>query len=388
MIINFLRLLLGFVEFEAKGGFPERFLNLCTINGITLWRVQNDGVKVKACTSVKAYKNIRKSARKSGMRVKIIKKRGLPFFIKNNKARVGVVVGITLVALFLFTSSCMLWNIEVTGNEKVKSEILLESLYNNGVRVGVFKSKIDTIAVEGELLKEYSDLAWVSINIFGTKAVLEVKENSEKPQIVDEKTPANIVAKKDGQIVLVEGHKGTNAVKEGDVVVKGDLLISGVLVNFDGSEKTVHATGKVFAKTMTNLYADCVMTGNVKILKHTENKYYLYALGGEIPLFLKCKGERLYNGEKLLESNSTKLPFGVRWDCLGEFNETEIKLSENQMTLLALFDCVKQKRENFSSSSEILKVDYQKQVDENKVIVKCKISAKENIAEEKEIFLE
>ena len=388
MIINFLRLLLGFVEFEAKGGFPERFLNLCTINGITLWRVQNDGVKVKACTSVKAYKNIRKSARKSGMRVKIIKKRGLPFFIKNNKARVGVVVGITLVALFLFTSSCMLWNIEVTGNEKVKSEILLESLYNNGVRVGVFKSKIDTIAVEGELLKEYSDLAWVSINIFGTKAVLEVKENSEKPQIVDEKTPANIVAKKDGQIVLVEGHKGTNAVKEGDVVVKGDLLISGVLVNSDGSEKTVHATGKVFAKTMTNLYADCVMTGNVVMLKHTENKYYLYALGGEIPLFLKCKGEKLYNGEKLLESNSTKLPFGVRWDCLGEFNETEIKLSENQMTLLALFDCVKQKRENFSSSSEILKVDYQKQVDENKVIVKCKISAKENIAEEKEIFLE
>lgn len=48
MIINFLRLILGFVEFEAKGGFPERFLNLCTVNGITLWQVQNDGVKVKA----------------------------------------------------------------------------------------------------------------------------------------------------------------------------------------------------------------------------------------------------------------------------------------------------------------------------------------------------
>ncbi|MBE6747987.1 MAG: hypothetical protein E7557_02025 [Ruminococcaceae bacterium] len=388
MIINFLRLLLGFVEFEAKGGFPERFLNLCTINGITLWRVQNDGVKVKACTSIKAYKSIRKSARKSGMRVKIIKKRGFPFFIKNNKARVGVVVGLSLVVLFLFTSSCMLWNIEVTGNEKLKSEVLLESLYNNGVRVGVFKSKIDTIAVEGELLKEYSDLAWASINIFGTKAVLEVKENSEKPQIVDEKTPANIVAKKDGQIVLVEGHKGTNAVKEGDVVVRGDLLISGVLLNSDGSEKTVHATGKVFAKTITNLYAESIMVNSAKILNSTENKYYLYALGGEIPLFFKCKGEKLYNGEKLLESNSTKLPFGVRWECLGEFNETEIKLTENQMTLLALFESVKQKRENFSSSCEILKVDYQKQVDENKVTVKCKISAKENIAEEKEIFVE
>ena len=61
-------------------------------------------------------------------------------------------------------------------------------------------------------------MSWVSINIFGTKAVLEVKENSETPQIADSTTPMNIIAKKDGQIVLVEGHKGANAVKEGDVV--------------------------------------------------------------------------------------------------------------------------------------------------------------------------
>ena len=58
VLITFLRMLFGFVEFEAIGGFPERFLNLCYINGITLWNVQNDGVKVKACTPIKAYRNI------------------------------------------------------------------------------------------------------------------------------------------------------------------------------------------------------------------------------------------------------------------------------------------------------------------------------------------
>lgn len=388
MIINFLRLIFGFVEFEAKGGFPERFLNLCTINGITLWQVQNDGVKVKACTPIKAYKNIRKSARNSGMKVKIIRKRGLPFFLKNNRARAGVVVGLLFVVISLALSTCMLWNIEVSGNEKIKREVLMESLNNNGVKIGAFKSMIDTIAIQNNLLNEYKDLAWVSINIFGTKAVLEVKENSEKPEIADGKTPMNIVAKKDGQIVLVEGHRGTNAVKAGDVVVKGDLLISGVTINADGSEKTIHATGKVFAKTITNVYGESEIRKNGNVLKSSGNKYYLYALGGEIPLFLKCKGEKLYKGEKLLKSTSGELPFGIKWECLGEFQETEVELTENQSEFLALLNCVNGKREKFKVECEILQVSYNKEFKEDKVVVKCKVSAKENIAEEKEIFVE
>lgn len=388
MIINFLRLIFGFVEFEAKGGFPERFLNLCTVNGITLWQVQNDGVKVKACTPIKAYKNIKKSARNSGMKVKIIRKRGLPFFIKNNRVRAGVIVGLLLVICSLALSTCMLWNIEVRGNEKIKSEVLMESLNNNGVKIGAFKSKLDTIAIQNKLLDEYKELSWVSINIFGTKAVLEVKENSEKPKMADDTTPMNIVAKKDGQIVLVEGHKGANVVKEGDVVVKGDLLISGVTINADGSEKTVCATGKVFAKTLTNVYGECETKKKGNVLKSLGNKYYLYALGGEIPMFLKCKGEKLYKGENLLKSTSGELPFGIKWECLGEFQESEINFTENQSGLLALFNCVKEKREKFKVECEILQISYNKELKDGKVLVKCKVSAKENIAEEKEIFVE
>lgn len=388
MIIDILRLVFGFVEFEAKGGFPERFLNLCTINGITLWQVQNDGVKVKACTSIKGYKSIRKSARNSGMKVKVLRKRGFPFLIKNNRARAGVLVGLLLVISSLALSSCMLWNIEVKGNEKIKSEILMESLNNNGVKIGVFKSKLDTIEIQNKLLDEYKDLSWVSINIFGTKAVLEVKENSEKPQIEDATTPMNIIAKKDGQIVLVEGHKGTNEVKEGDVVVKGDLLISGITINADGSEKTVHATGKVFAKTITNIYGDSETSINGNVLKTSGNKYYLYVLGGEIPLFLKCKGEKLYSAESLLKSTSGQLPFGIKWECLGDFIKKEIELTQNQSELLALLDCVNEKREKFKDECEIFSISYSEESKEDKILVKCKVSAEENIAEKKEIFVE
>lgn len=388
MIIKLLRLLLGYVEFQATDGFPERFLNLCNINGITLWNVENDGVKVKACTPVKAYKNIRKPAHKSGMKVRIVKKRGLPFFIKRNKARVGVLIGLFVSVVFLFLSSCVLWDVEVSGNSKIKSEELLESLSVYNVKVGSVKSKIDTKSVESQLLKDYPELSWASVNIFGMKAVLEIKENKEMPEIIDENIPMNIVAKKDGKIILVNGYSGTNAVKENDVVLKGDLLISGVKISQDGSERTVRAKGKVFAETTTYLSGETSKFQELQTITENNIRYKIYVLGAEIPLSLKCKGVKLYSDKKLLEGDSTMLPLGITWDVSYVLNHESIELTEQQTELLSLAGVVKKKRNEFLSECEILKSEYEKKLTETGILIENKIVAKENIALEKEIFVE
>lgn len=388
MIIKLLRLLLGYVEFQATGGFPERFLNLCNINGITLWNVQNDGVKVKACTPIKAYRNIRKPAHKSGMKVKITRKRGLPFFVKYNKARVGVLIGAFVSVVLLFLSSCVLWDVEVTGNTKIKNEELLESLSVYDVRVGSVKSEIDTKSVESQLLKEYPELSWASINIFGMKAVLEVKENKDMPEIIDDNIPMNIVAKKDGRIILVNGYSGTNVVKEKDVVLSGDLLISGIKINQDGSERAVRAKGKVFAETTTNLSAEISRFQEVKVISETDIRHKMYVLGVEIPLWVKCKGDKLYNGEKLLKGDSTMLPLGITWDVSYVLNYETIEMTDEEISLLSLSEVVKKKRNEFSDECEILKTEYKKKANEKGIVIENKVVAKENIALEKELFVE
>ena len=58
-MVSLLRVLGGYTRFSAEGGFPERFLNLCKINGISLWNIENDGVKVEACTSAKEFEKIK-----------------------------------------------------------------------------------------------------------------------------------------------------------------------------------------------------------------------------------------------------------------------------------------------------------------------------------------
>ncbi len=388
MIIKLLRLLLGYVEFQATGGFPERFLNLCNINGITLWNVQNDGVKVKACTPIKAYRSIRKPAHKSGMKVKITRKRGLPFFVKYNKARVGVLIGAFVSVVLLFLSSCVLWDVEVTGNTRIKNEELLESLSAYDVRVGSVKSDIDTKSVESQLLKDYPELSWVSINIFGMKAVLEVKENKDMPEIIDDNIPMNIVAKKDGRIISVNGYSGTNVVKENDVVLSGDLLISGIKINQDGSERAVRAKGKVFAETTTNLSCEVSRFKDVQVISETNVRHKIYVLGVEIPLWVKCKGERLYNDKKLLKGDSTMLPLGIAWEVSYVLNYESIEMTEEEMRLLSLSELVKKKRNEFLDECEILKSEYEEKTTEKDIVIMNKVVAKENIALEKELFVE
>ena len=38
-MLYLLRLITGYVKFRAAGRFPERFMNLCRLNGIILWDI-------------------------------------------------------------------------------------------------------------------------------------------------------------------------------------------------------------------------------------------------------------------------------------------------------------------------------------------------------------
>lgn len=77
-LIRFMRWLFGWVKLEAEGGFPERLLNFTAIEGIEMWGVCRQGVKLTACCPAHQYKRLRLPARRTGMRIHVKKKHGLP----------------------------------------------------------------------------------------------------------------------------------------------------------------------------------------------------------------------------------------------------------------------------------------------------------------------
>ena len=283
--------------------------------------------------------------------------------------------------------SGFIWEIEILETQGVNVESFTESLADLGVKVGARKSKIDVVQVQNQLMNEYSELLWVSLNIFGGKVQVEMSEFIEQKEITDTKKPVNIVASKKGEIVLVKGYRGVNSVKEGDNVTKGTLLISGVVKNFDGTEYLTHAKGEVFAKTKNREKTICPYKSNLALSSLNDSRYYLYAFSLKIPLTMKIKGDMYSESQELLKSGKAVLPFGIiREDCIKK-QESIIEFSITQSKLSALLDGVKKKRCAYNKS-ELESVDYEFADKGDYGEIKVKVSCIEDIAKESLIFTE
>jgi sporulation protein YqfD len=275
-----------------------------------------------------------------------------------------------------------IWEVEVLATDGVNVEDFTESLGDLGVKIGARKSKIDIIQVQNQLMNEYSELLWVSLNIFGGKVQVEMSEFVEQKEITDTKTPVNIVAKKKGEIVLVKGYNGVNAVKEGENVTKGTLLISGVVKNFDGSEHFTHAKGEIFAKTKNKEKINCPFENQALTTTQKKNRYYLYVFSLKIPLGLKAEGDFLSQSTEFLKSGKTVLPFGIIREDNFSALQSRVEYSPEEVMLTGLLEGVKKKREIYNNT-QLQSVKYDFSEGKNYGEISIEINCIEDIAEEK-----
>lgn len=213
--IKLIRFLCGYVRFRAKGGFPERFINLCSKENIPLWDISGSKGEMYAKTTIRGYHRIRACARKSGMRPRVAGRYGLPFFLHRHKRRIGLLCGAAAAVLIVCILSSMIWTIDVQGNETVSDTEILAVFEELGVRVGSRRSKIDVEEVQRTAARKLNDLAWLALNIKGSAAVIEVRERIPAPKVENDTTPRNILASQDGTILSLKVYEGEAAVKRG-----------------------------------------------------------------------------------------------------------------------------------------------------------------------------
>ncbi len=379
-MLKLLRLLQGYIIFEATGGFTERFLNLCKINNINLWNVKNNGVKIVAFTTEAEFELLKNPAHNSGMEIKLIKRCGLKHFIIAHKWRSGAIVGAVIVLTFILFMSTRVWTVETVSVSGVKIKGFTDAVGELGIKSGAKISQIDTEEVEEALLERFPQASWVSVNIFGSKIQIEYSYAQKHIPFADTISFTNVVARKGGKITLVQCYSGTPEVKKGDYVPEGTLLISGVVKNGDLSESTTHASGKVFAKTDSTYSVAVNKSDEKKLLINTDSLYYLNIFSLKVPLGRKAEDAESSQTDVLLNGNSTALPLGFcREDYLNAKSGT-VSFTKLQGKYTALLDCIKHKRENYDDA-ELLKITYSVK-DGDTLAVNQRIVCVENIAKE------
>lgn len=160
--------------------------------------------------------------------------RGITGFFCKCRKRYGVMAALVLSAVLFILSSDRVWDIRVSGCTAGKEESILTELSACGFSVGSKWSDTDMSEVEVSLLARSDNVSWVNINRRGTVAYVTVIDKTVNDVPEEKSGYANIVASCDAVIEEITVLKGVAAVKAGDSVKKGDLLISGVLPGESG----------------------------------------------------------------------------------------------------------------------------------------------------------
>lgn len=337
MIFSLFHLIFGCVYFTADGGFAERFINICTALGIQLWGIRRKSYGLTACTTIDGYKKIKKAARSSGMRVRIRKKVGLPFVIRKYESHTGLFVGFFAVLLILSIMSDRIWVVNINGNTTVDSEKIAEVFSDAGLRIGVKKNKFDASDINSDAVLSIGELSWASINIDGSVAEIEVREAMHRPSLEKYYGTSNLVASKDGQVEIIEPYKGSAAVKSGQTVMQGSLLVSGISHVKSGMSVFNDADGYVVARTKISVSVP-IETNSVELKPKTQRVYSLYFLGKEISLSKKRSADIVYRHKSWLYINKIKMPFGIFYTQYTDFEEGNQTADKSFSELSALND--------------------------------------------------
>ncbi|QGT99987.1 YqfD [Candidatus Syntrophocurvum alkaliphilum] len=325
----------GIIEVSLRGKGQEKIINMALTRGIYIWDIKKSAERMTFKVRTSGFDALQTIAEENNFELEITNRSGLPYYKNILKRRVGFITGALIFIFALYLMSSFIWFVEVSGNNTVDKSKIVFVAAQQGVHKGAPKWSFSKTEVEEALLRNISELSYVQLNIRGVKANIKVVEKVLPNEEIT--GPCHIVASKDGvieEILLLDGQAN---VKVGDVVSRGDILISGIVfppeqeVIEESDESieeveptlpyTVRARGVVKARVWYEGYGECSMISEKQFTSGKEaKKIYL-----ETPWrTINIRGDRNV-GFPEAEQKITKQTLNTP---LGEFNLFKVTIKE------------------------------------------------------------
>ena len=270
----------GIARLRITGVRPEGVLNACALAGIELWGLN---CVDECCIDVFAHESSLEDIRKICIRcmcgVSVLSIRGGSRWRKLARRRIWLIIAAAIIFLALVISSLFIWDFDVEGNKNLSSGEILRSLAECGVTEGSFWPGLPVDIIRSDIILKKPEIAWLTVNVSGSKATVLVEERAEKPEIYSESSAADIVASQSGVIRRLSVMNGKPLVSRGQTVMAGDVLVSGAMDSITGETRNVRALADVQAETWYERTAVCRLEEPVKTVKTKTARRFAIKLG-------------------------------------------------------------------------------------------------------------
>lgn len=369
-LVNLLR---GYVEVEVYGAFPERLLNLCAQNGVGFWNLRwVDATTFRFTVSFRTYRQLNKLAQRAMCELRAPREQGLPALALGFRKRYAFVAGLALCILTLSVLSQFILVVDVEGNETVPTAVILEELERLGLKVGAYGPGLEEKEIANTALIELEELSFLAINLHGCRAEVQVREADPAPELLDQTTPADIVATASGIITEMTVTAGQALFQTGDTVVEGEVLITGFMdlpeITFsevDMGTYIVHATGTVWARTWRTLRAEIPLTAQVKVYTgENETRLALNFLGNRLNFYQNSRisyaqYDKITHTSTLTLWGGTQLPISLIRETARAYTTEPAELNQEEAQRL-LEDGLRRDLDEIlqETDGECLRTDY------------------------------
>lgn len=227
---NLIRFVQGFVYISVTGPAFEDLINRLTKEGIVIWDIRRRGTGAGECyISLPDFFRLRPMMRGTGCRVRILRRRGLPFWLKRLEGRKWFAAGAAAFVLGMYMLSSLVWSVEVSGNDSIPEETVLQAAQQAGIYPLQWKFRLASPGTLADRLAQaLPNVSWVGVELKGTKVTIRVVE-AAVPEERTPLSPRHLVSKADAVITKIIADRGVPQVDVNARVKQGDILISGIL---------------------------------------------------------------------------------------------------------------------------------------------------------------
>lgn len=266
---------------------------------------------------------------------------GLVPLIIRSRARAGLWLGAGVALVLLLLSGGRVWDVRVQGNHRLSEGRVREMLTESGLQVGMVTASLDRKEIASAMLRSSEELAWVSINMRGNVAYVELIERATVPDGDQNTHPANLVAGCDAVIDSMAVERGEARVSAGQVVSAGDLLVSGVTEGAAGA-RLVRAGGSVYGRVQHRYTITVPRNSEIETISEEKlTGFSLIFFGKAINIYagtgnLPSVYDTIYNQEQLYLFGNTRLPFGFVQTFGVVREKTGVSYGEDALVSLAM----------------------------------------------------
>ena len=232
--------------------------------------------------------------------------------------------------------------------------------------------------------------AWVSVNLRGTHATVEVRELEGHVLDIDENAPHNLVASEDGVVEYMEILRGEKIAREEELVRKGELLASGIEQMKHGLRLT-HARGTVLARVTRDILVEIPLedTQSQATGREFSEKYFNF-FGISLKIFSNTSNlpencDKIVREKQLCFFDTVTVPITVSETVYREYENVPITRTEDEAKAEA-YKQLRARCAEIAEEAELVSREVNAGLRDGVYVIECELTVVKDIAVEVPIY--